>query len=273
MERQFFSGNTLEQAVLAAARHHDLDPDQVAYKLRDKKHGFVNIRRRVVIEVDPAAPEQSADTPIEREAALPDSTREQASARHSVDLRSGTPLGSQSEEDRQYPQDQRNQLSWRGEDRSWVGGDQADTETKALEKAIEELSDLVGSSAQSSIQRDGEGFDIELSGADSEFLRENRGSGLGAIEHLLPRIVRGLNGRGVLCRVDSEGFRAAHEQELERLALDTAGEVSREGEERRLEPMNPAERRVIHVSLADDPTVRTESEGQGYLKRVRIVPA
>ena len=59
MERQFFSGNTLEQAVLAAARYYELDPDSVAYKVREKKHGFVNVRRRVVIEVDPSAPERT----------------------------------------------------------------------------------------------------------------------------------------------------------------------------------------------------------------------
>ena len=57
MERQFFSGNTLEQAVLAAARHYGLDPSRVAYSVRDKKHGFLNIRRNVVIEVDPSEPE------------------------------------------------------------------------------------------------------------------------------------------------------------------------------------------------------------------------
>ena len=60
MERQFFSGNTLEQAVMAAARHFGLEPEQVAYTPRDKKHGFLSIRRRVVIEVDPSAPEKAA---------------------------------------------------------------------------------------------------------------------------------------------------------------------------------------------------------------------
>ena len=65
MERQFFSGNTVEQAVLAAARHYGLDPDRVAYTLREKKHGFVIVRRRVVIEVDPDVPEQPEGAPVE----------------------------------------------------------------------------------------------------------------------------------------------------------------------------------------------------------------
>ena len=37
--------------------------------------------------------------------------------------------------------------------------------------------------------------------------------------------------------------------------------------------MNPADRRVIHMTLADDPGVVTESEGEGYFKRVSVRPA
>ena len=37
--------------------------------------------------------------------------------------------------------------------------------------------------------------------------------------------------------------------------------------------MNPAERRIIHLSLAEDPQLVTESEGRGFFKRVTIRPA
>lgn len=55
----FFSGTRLNQAVLAAARHFRLDPDQVAYTERTKTSGFLSTPR-VVIEVDPAAPKRAA---------------------------------------------------------------------------------------------------------------------------------------------------------------------------------------------------------------------
>ena len=57
MQRQFFSGNSIEQAVLSAARHYKIEPERLAYTLRDKKTGFVNVRKRVVIVVDPDRPE------------------------------------------------------------------------------------------------------------------------------------------------------------------------------------------------------------------------
>jgi spoIIIJ-associated protein len=49
--------------------------------------------------------------------------------------------------------------------------------------------------------------------------------------------------------------------------------VRRKGRPRMLEPMNPADRRIVHMTLADDPGVVTESSGDGYFKRVSIRPA
>ncbi len=269
MERQFFSGNTLEQAILAAARHYGLDPSRVAYRLRDKKHGFVNIRRRVVIEVDPEDPELAEGAQIESPATAAGAPETQARR------------GTYESQDHQRPvtrdqhsvRDSEDRGSWQGEESSWSGEDREDRESEALKRAVEELSEVVGIRLETSIQQDEEGYEVDLSGPDSELLLEDRGAALGAIEHLLPRMVRGLNGRGVPCRVDSGGFRATHEQELRSLALEAAEAVSREQRGRSLEPMNPADRRQVHLALAEESAVRTESEGQGFMKRVRIFPS
>lgn len=71
----FFSGTRLNQAVLAAARHFRLDPDQIAYSERTKTSGFLS-SPRVVIEVDPAAPKRAAAavppaTPVAQRTAAP----------------------------------------------------------------------------------------------------------------------------------------------------------------------------------------------------------
>jgi len=94
-----------------------------------------------------------------------------------------------------------------------------------------------------------------------------------SIEHLLPRVIRTLCGETVPCRVDCDNFHEIREEQLRTLAQRVAAEVRRRGRPRTLEPMNPADRRVIHMTLADDPGVMTESEGEGYFKRVSIRPA
>ena len=53
VKRRIFSGDTLQQALVQAANYFNLDPDWVAYKSLEKRHGFLKTRRKVVIEVDP----------------------------------------------------------------------------------------------------------------------------------------------------------------------------------------------------------------------------
>ena len=58
-DRRFFSGNTVEQAVMKAARHFDVKADELDYRPIEKKHGFLRLRRSAVIEVDPSAPRRA----------------------------------------------------------------------------------------------------------------------------------------------------------------------------------------------------------------------
>ena len=144
---------------------------------------------------------------------------------------------------------------------------------EAAHEAVEALLEVAGLELDAEIfQGDGQ-LEIELSGAGQQELVADRGNLLLAIQHLLPRTIRGLTGRSVPCRVDSGNFHRMQEQSLERLANKVAEEVKREQTARSLDPMNPAERRIIHLTLADDDGVVTESQGRGFFKRVSVRPA
>ncbi|MGD2116078.1 MAG: hypothetical protein PVG07_13575, partial [Acidobacteriota bacterium] len=60
-KRRFFSGRSVEQAVVAAASYYGLDPSEVAYREIEKKHGFVRTRRKAVIAVDPESPRKEEE--------------------------------------------------------------------------------------------------------------------------------------------------------------------------------------------------------------------
>src|SRR5947209_9897967 len=70
-KRRFFSGDTLRQALVQAANYHDVDPDQIAYRSIEKRHGFIKTRRRVMIEVDPDHPKRPEGVPAPRPEAAP----------------------------------------------------------------------------------------------------------------------------------------------------------------------------------------------------------
>jgi spoIIIJ-associated protein len=70
--------------------------------------------------------------------------------------------------------------------------------------------------------------------------------------------------------LDIESYRKKREITLRNLAKNTAKRVLDTGKEISLEPMNPYERRIIHMSLQDSRYVKTKSEGNGLFKKIKI---
>ncbi len=110
---------------------------------------------------------------------------------------------------------------------------------------------------------------FELIGDDVEPLLASGGEGLSGLEVLTGRIASKQLARPVYPRLDAEGFRAHQRESLEELALRSAEEAKRTHRPQLLPPLSPAERRLIHLALAEDPDVETESEGDGFLKTSR----
>lgn len=71
-------------------------------------------------------------------------------------------------------------------------------------------------------------------------------------------------------RNGGEGRQHSSTEELEQKAIDAAKEVKRWGEPIRMPEMNAHDRRIIHVTLQNDPEIVTESEGEGAFKKVVI---
>jgi spoIIIJ-associated protein len=111
---------------------------------------------------------------------------------------------------------------------------------------------------------------FELFGDDVEPLLANKGEGLTGLEVLVGRIASKRVGRPVHPRLDAEGFRAHRQEALEELAQTSAEQVRRTRRPQLLPPLAPWERRLVHLALAEDPELETESEGDGFLKRVEV---
>lgn len=97
-----------------------------------------------------------------------------------------------------------------------------------------------------------------------------RGRTLNAIQHLLNCIVNrsSLVKRRVI--VDAEQYRERREEILTNLALRLASKVKNTGQEVVVEPMNPQDRRIIHLALQNDDKVTTFSRGEGSFRSVII---
>ncbi|MFH1436452.1 MAG: R3H domain-containing nucleic acid-binding protein [Pseudomonadota bacterium] len=116
------------------------------------------------------------------------------------------------------------------------------------------------------------GKTIFISGPDSGLLLGKKGQTLDALHFIFNRIVhRKLGVRGFM-DVDVDGYRSRREKTLRKMALELAEKAKSEGKVIPIKPMNPRERRIVHLALSEVADIRTESLGHGEDRYVQIIP-
>ncbi len=136
------------------------------------------------------------------------------------------------------------------------------------------LVDAFGTTGQVSVNRDGEEIEVRVDGTELGLLVGPGGATLLAIQDLT-RVAsqRRLGDQDTHLRVDISGYRERRKAALGRFAMKVAEEVLSTGESRRLEPMNSADRKVVHDTLMEVAGVSTRSEGEDPKRRVVVEPA
>jgi len=116
-------------------------------------------------------------------------------------------------------------------------------------------------------------FYININGPDNGVLIGRRGRTLNEIQYLLNTILRRqFPGEQKRVIVDVGSYRQRREQTLSRLAEKSADKVFATRREISLEPMNPQERRIIHIALKENTKVYTYSKGDEPYRKVIIAP-
>ena len=119
-----------------------------------------------------------------------------------------------------------------------------------------------------------EGEYLEVTGPDLAMLIGRHGNTLEAINLVFNNMINaGNRANRKYYTIDAEGYRARRADQLKELAFDTLERCVRENKPQKLEPMLPSERKIIHLVLAEDERVRTESEGEEPERRLVVYPA
>jgi spoIIIJ-associated protein len=114
---------------------------------------------------------------------------------------------------------------------------------------------------------------IELeSKNNSGLIIGRKGKTLESLQFMVNLIVNHKTGSDKKIILDIESYRAKRERALRKMSKDIAFKVIKSGKPWTLEPMNPFERRLIHLTLQNDTRVTTKSEGQGIYRKVTIMP-
>ena len=160
---------------------------------------------------------------------------------------------------------------------------QLDEKKKLIEEATKDLLERMGfkatiytattvTSDENESEEDAP-ISVEIQLSESKYLIGKHGVNLAALQHLLRVLIRKKAGEQINFSVDVNGYREDQRQSIVDLAHEMAEKASQEKKAIILRPMNAYERRLVHVELANNQEIKTESIGEGEERKVVIKPA
>jgi spoIIIJ-associated protein len=256
MERVETSAKTVDEAVAKALRQLDLDLSEVEVEVVSEGRpgilGFGGEPARVIVTPNqlpaPAAPAEPAEPAAapRRRGRAPRGTSERAVAEPAAEA---------------------------------SAADGADAVPVAVE-ILERLLDLMRVEARVTSRPpatpgDGMGMVmavLDVQGDDLGMLIGRRGETLASLQYVVNLMLARRVHAKVMVGIDVGGYRRRREESLRNLANRLADRVRATGQSITMEPMPPNERRIVHITLQDNPNVITVSIGEGEGRKVAITP-
>ncbi|HET7720253.1 MAG TPA: R3H domain-containing nucleic acid-binding protein, partial [Acidimicrobiales bacterium] len=152
--------------------------------------------------------------------------------------------------------------------------EQMDEQVAAVRGFLDGVLDAFGADAELTVGISEDGaIEAAIDGEDVGLLLGPRGATLDALQELARRALQQAHDDSMRLRVDVGGYRERRREALAKFASKVAAQVVETGEAASLEPMNAADRKVVHDTVNDIDGVRTSSEGEEPRRRVVISPA
>ena len=142
--------------------------------------------------------------------------------------------------------------------------------TQPVVEFLNRVTSAMGIDTPVDVEDTADGLRLNLSGEQAELLVRHRGEPLKALQHVVDMAFgRGFDGDKRVF-VDALAYRKGKDVELRQMAKLLAEKVKSSGADQQLGPLNPYERRIVHMAVAEVPGVTTESVGDAFSKTVLI---
>jgi spoIIIJ-associated protein len=128
----------------------------------------------------------------------------------------------------------------------------------------------MGLTLTAAVEETPEATRINLEGEDGGVLIRRGGEGLQALQHVVATTFRRQLGDDNRIVIDCNGFRRDKDAELRQMALFMADKARSSGMPQEMGPLNPYERRIVHLAVAQQADVTSESIGDAFMKTVII---
>ncbi len=150
----------------------------------------------------------------------------------------------------------------------------ADSRVAAIwgEEALQKIADGITEGARVITEIKGKRIYYDLKGGKPGVLIGKRGQTLDALQYIVEKVVNRKSRERVRVSIDVGGYLANKKQNLESLAGRTALKAKKNGRPATIGQLNAHDRRIIHLALKGDSEVTTKSIGDGFLRKLVVLP-
>ena len=281
----------VNDAIEEGLRQLSATLDDVEVKVIDQGGFFKKAKVELTIELPDPKPEKTEKTERESKAEKPavktekpvsapkkeerderpknkDEKKETVKAENKPEKKPEAPASENKKEERDIAQPKKPKRKFEERPR-----EKAEVKEEHLKKCEEFLNGLIakmGVDGKAVVKED-DGISAVIETEDSAVIGY-RGEVLDSMQYLASLALNSVGGKHIRFSLDALGYRARREETLKRLAEKTAAKCIKNNRKVALEPMNSAERRVIHAALGDNEKVITRSEGHEPNRRVVVLP-
>jgi len=155
--------------------------------------------------------------------------------------------------------------------RTAAAADSAAAATR-MQAVLETIAKYIQPGASVEVRNNDDGVVMNIIGDGSGIFIGRQGQTLEALQYLINKIKTRYCDDSFPITVDSESYRARHDESLANLAVKLGDKAKKRSGPVTTNLLNPAERRIIHLTLQKDAELTTWSKGEGVLKKVIIAP-
>ncbi len=141
---------------------------------------------------------------------------------------------------------------------------------ETVRQELSELLRLMGFPSEVTAELDGATVHCQVNGEHEEALTGQEGKIIDSMQYLLRKLIARKVEEKVRLAIDIGEFREKRKLELMERAKELAALVKEDGKTQAIPPLNPSERRIVHVALQDDKEIRSRSVGDGLFKKILI---
>jgi spoIIIJ-associated protein len=145
----------------------------------------------------------------------------------------------------------------------------SDLNTRIVE-FVTAVTTAMGLSLTGTVEATPDGPRINLTGDGGDFLVRRRGEALTALQHITSSVFRDDLPDGQRLAVDCLGFQQDKDGELRKMAKFLAEKAVMNNAPQEMGPLNPYERRIVHLAIQETPNATSESIGDAFMKTVII---